>query len=163
MDVSRRLRLASTARHAVYGSVIVLAVVIALDDTSVRPGEAIASVVGAAIATVLAEVYADYLSGMIEAGRAPTGHEVREALRNAAAGLLAAILPVVFFILAGFGVMELSTAFNFAVWTGVAVVGFYAYFANRVGGMSFTRSIVTGFLFTILGTALVLLKALVTH
>jgi hypothetical protein len=163
MDVTRRLRLAATARHAVYGSVIVLAVVIALDDTSVRPGEAIASVVGAALATVLAEVYADYLAGMIEAGRAPTRPELREAFRNATAGLLAAILPVVFFILAAFGVMETTTAFNFAVWTGVGVVGLYAFFANRVGGMSVTRSLVAGFGFTVLGTLLVLLKALVTH
>ena len=163
MEVKSRPRLAATARHAVYGSVIVLAVMIALDDTSVRPGEAAASVIGAALATVLAELYADYLAGMIEAGRAPHGAELRESFRNAAVGLCAAILPVIFFILAGLGVMDTSTAFDAAVWTGVGVVGFYAFVANRLGGMAIPRSLFAGFAFTVLGTVLVLLKALVHH
>ncbi len=163
MEVESRPRLAATARHAVYGSVIVLAVMIALDDTSVGAGEAMASVIGAALATVLAELYADYLAGMIEAGRAPKGAELRESFRNAAVGLFAAILPVIFFILAAFDVMDISTAFDAAVWTGVGVVGFYAFVANRLGGMGIPRSLLAGFGFTVLGTLLVLLKALVSH
>ena len=77
--------------------------------------------------------------------------------------MLAAILPVIFFILAGLGVMEITTAFDAAVWTGVGVVGFYAFVANRLGGKGIPRSLLAGFAFTVLGTLLVLLKALVHH
>ena len=158
-----RQRLAERARHAVYGSVIVLAVMIALDDTAIDAHEAIASVLGAAIATVLAELYADYLGATIREGRRPTPAERNDALRNALAGLLAAVLPVVFFILAAAGAMELPDAFDAAIWTGVGVVGFYAFAANRVGGMGRWQSLAAGAAFTLLGALLVLIKALVSH
>ncbi len=163
MQAQDRQRLAERARHAVYGSVIVLAVIVALDGTAARTREVIASVVAAAIATVLAEVYADYLAGTISDGRHPTRRENVEALRNAWAGLLAAILPVVFFLLAGLGLMELDTAFRAAIWTGVAVVGFYAFLANRVSGLSVVRSVTAGSAFTALGALLVLVKSLASY
>lgn len=156
-----RLRIAERSRHAIYGSVIVLAVIIALDETAIKPREAIASVLGAAIATVLAEIYADYLAGTIRAGRAPTKKERNLAFTDAAAGTVAAILPIAFFVLAALGVMEMPAAFDAAVWTGVAVVGFYAFAANRLGGMGITRSVLAGIAFAALGAILVLIKAAV--
>jgi hypothetical protein len=159
-SVDRR-RLAERARHAVYGSVIVLAVIIALDETSIDPGEAIASVIGAAFATLLAELYADYLGETIREGRNPTPEERTQTIKNASAGMLAAVLPVVFFILAALDVMKLDTAFEAAVWTGVGVVGFYAFVANRVAGFSVGRSLLAGAGFAVLGGILVLVKAAV--
>lgn len=117
----------------------------------------------AAIATVLAEMYANYLAGTIRDGRHPTRRENAEALRNASAGLLAAMLPVTFFVLAGSGLMSLDTAFRAAIWTGVGVVGFYAFVANRVSGLSVVRSVAAGGAFTLLGGLLVLVKSLASH
>jgi hypothetical protein len=156
-----RARLAERARHAVYGSVIVLAVIIALDETSIAAREAIASVVGAAVATLLAEVYADYLGATIRAGRSPTRDERNRALSDASAGMVAAILPVIFFVLAALDVMSMDSAFEGAVWTGVGVVGFYAFVANRVAGFSISRSLIAGVGFAVLGGILVLVKAAV--
>jgi hypothetical protein len=154
-----RRRFAERARHAVYGSVIVLAVIIALDETSIEPREAIASVVGAAIATLLAEVYADYLGATIRAGRSPTSEERKRALSDASAGMFAAALPVIFFVLSALGVMDMKSAFDAAVWTGVGVVGFYAFVANRVAGFSVAHSLIAGAGFAVLGGILVLVKA----
>lgn len=142
---------------------IVLAVMIALEDTGIGADEAIASIVGAAVATVLAELYADYLAATIREGRRPTPEERANAVRNALAGLVAAVLPVVFFVLAEAGALELDTAFDAAIWTGVGVVGAYAFVANRVGGMSIWWSLAAGGAFTVLGTVLVVIKALVSH
>ncbi len=158
-----RERLAARARHAVYGSVIVLAVVIALDGTDVHPRTVVESVLAAAIATVLAEVYADHLAGMIREARVPTAVERVETARNAAAGLFAAVLPVLFFVLAWIGIIGLDAAFTAAIWTGVGVVGFYAFLANRISGSTMGRSVAAGVGFTILGAFLVLLKALAAH
>ena len=153
-------RLAGRARHAVYGSVIVLAVIVALDDTGVETREVIGSIVGAAFATVLAEVYADYLQRTIHDARHPTAAERAMALRDAAWGFFAAILPVVFFILAAAGAISQDAAFTGAVWTGIGVVGFYAFLANRVAGLSLLSSVLAGVGFAILGGILVALKAL---
>ena len=154
---------AERARHAVYGSVIVLAVIVALDGTDVRSREVLASVLGAAIATVLAELYADYLAATIRAGRRPSAAERGERFKNAAFGLLAAVLPAVLFVLAMAGAMPLDSAFTAATWTGVGVLGFYAFGANRISGEGVWPSVVVGAAFTALGAMLVLLKALVAH
>ncbi len=163
MRSENRERLAERARHAVYGSVIVLAIIVALDGTAVSPREVIASVIAAAIATVIAEIYADYLSGTIGAGRYPTARENLEQLRNAWAGLVAALLPAVFFLLAGFGWIELEAAFNAAIWTGIAVVGVYAFMANRIAGFSIYRSLAIGVAFAALGGLIVLVKLAFSH
>jgi hypothetical protein len=158
-----RERLAERARHAVYGSVIVLAVIVALDGTGVRAREVLASVLGAAIATVLAELYADHLAATIRRARQPSTSERVERVRDAGYGLLAAVLPGTFFLLAALDVLELSNAFTAAIWTGVGVVGFYAFVANRIAGSGIVRSLAVGVAFAALGTVLVLIKALASH
>jgi hypothetical protein len=71
-----------------------------------------------------------------------------------------AILPALFFTLAAFDVITLDTAFEIAEWTGVAVLGSYALFANLRAGLSVRSSIMVGLGFTALGAALVALKVL---
>jgi hypothetical protein len=147
------------AAHAIYGSIIVLAVLVAEEDTSIGASEVIASVVGVAVVTALAELYADYIGGTIRAGRHPTGSERGLALRNIAAGFLTAVVPVVYFVLAEMGAMRLEAAFDAAIWTGVGVLGVYAVVANRLAGYSLGRSLLAGAGFTVLGASLVALKA----
>jgi hypothetical protein len=147
------------AAHAIYGSIVVLAVIVAEQDTSIDAGEAIASVIGVAVVTALAEIYADYIGGTIRAGRHPTARERGIAFRNVAVGFLTAIIPVVYFVLAALDVMRLDTAFDAAVWTGVGVLGAYALVANFLAGFSVGRSLLVGLGFTALGAALVVLKA----
>jgi hypothetical protein len=148
------------AAHAIYGSIVVLAVIVAEQDTSIEAGEVIASVIGVAFVTAFAELYADYIGGTIRAARHPTGAERDIAFRNVAIGFLTAIVPVVYFILAAAGAMRLEVAFDAAVWTGVAVLGGYAVVANRLAGFSWQRSLLIGLGFTGLGAGLVLLKVL---
>lgn len=131
---------------------------VAEQDTSIEAGEVIASVVGVAVVTALAELYADYIGGTIRASRHPTATERGIAFKNVAVGFLTAIVPVVYFVLAAFDVMKLDTAFDAAIWTGVGVLGLYAFVANRLAGMSMARSVLIGVGFTSLGAALVALK-----
>jgi hypothetical protein len=136
----------------------VLAVIAAERDTDIKSGEVIASVIGVAVVTALAELYADYVGGTIRAGRHPSPAERSGALKNVAVGFLTAIVPVVYFVLAAAGAMNLDVAFDAAVWTGVGVLGAYAVAANRVAGFSWTRSLLVGLAFTALGATLVALK-----
>ena len=134
--------------------------IVAEDNTKVGADEVIASVIGVAAVTALAELYADYVGGTIRAARYPTAAERGIAFRNVAIGFLTAILPVVYFVLAAAGAMRLSVAFDAAVWTGVGVLGGYAVVANLLAGFSIARSLVVGLAFTALGAALVALKVL---
>jgi hypothetical protein len=146
------------AEHAIYGTIIVLALIVAEDEASVTIGVAIATVLGAALATALAELYSDYIGAVIRDRRHRTGEEWADAARNVAAGFLMASLPVSFFVLAAVDVIEPSTAFDAAEWTGVAVLGAYAVIANRVAGLPLGRSLLVGVGFTAMGAALVMLK-----
>jgi hypothetical protein len=146
------------AAHAIYGSIIVLAVIIAENDTAVSAGEAIGSVIGAASVTALAQLYADYIGATIRSHRHPTEPEQRATIGNVLAGFATAVLPVGFLILAAVGAMDLDVAFDCAVWTGVAVLGAFALVANRLAGFSIGRSVLVGTGFTLLGAFLVLLK-----
>jgi hypothetical protein len=148
------------AAHAIYGSIVVLAVIVAEQDTSIDAGEVIASVLGVAVVTALAELYADYIGGTIRASRHPTATERDIAFKNVAVGFLTAIIPVVYFVLAALDVMSLDTAFDAAIWTGVGVLGAYALIANFLAGFTLARSLLIGAGFTALGAALVLLKVI---
>jgi hypothetical protein len=136
----------------------VLAVILAEEDTDIGAAEAIASVIGAAVVTALAELYADYIGGTIRARRHPTAVERDLAIKNVAIGFLTAIVPVIFFVLAALDVMRLDAAFDAAVWTGVGVLGAYAVAANLIAGFSVRRSVIIGLGFTALGATLVVLK-----
>ncbi len=152
---------AARAAHASYGSIIVLAVLVAESDTAIDAAEAIASVIGAATVTAMAEFYAGYIGGTIRSHRHPSAAERSVELRNVAFGFLLAVAPVLFLILAAFDVLSLSSAFDAAIWTGVAVLGAQAFVANRIAGFTMIGSVAAGIGFTLLGSALVLLKVVV--
>lgn len=147
------------AAHAIYGSIIVLAVIVAEEGTGISAAAAIASVVAAALVTALAEIYANYIGATIRARRHPSAAERHVVERNVLIGFATAILPVSFFILAEAGVIALDTAFDIAIWSGVGILGAHAAVANRLAGFSIPRSLLLGAAFTLLGAALVGLKA----
>ena len=147
------------AAHAIYGLIIVLAVLVVEADTAIDAREAIGTVIGAAVITALAELYADYVGATIRARRHMSKPERGFESRNIAAGFLTALLPVGYLVLAELGAMDLQTAFDAAIWTGVALLGAYGVVANRLAGFSIGRSLLVGLGFTLLGASLILLKA----
>ncbi len=147
------------AAHAIYGLIVVLAVMIVEADTTITTRQAIGTIIGAATITALAELYADYIGATIRARRHLTKSERDVEFRNIAIGFMTALLPVGFFVLAALDVIELQTAFDAAIWTGVGLLGSYAVVANRLAGFSIRRSLLIGLAFTLLGASLVILKA----
>ncbi|MDW5594653.1 hypothetical protein VSS74_09920 [Conexibacter stalactiti] len=164
--VWRWLRHHVTEGHAgtvVYGSIVVLALVLVLDHEHASPATAIISIVGAAFVVAVAEAYAEFLQEMIELHRPLTGRDRREILAGIAVHGVAALAPIVFFVLAALDWMELETAYTTAKWFGVAILGLYAFGAYRAAGVSVGRSLVAGAVLTTIGVLLVLLKSLVGH
>ena len=155
--VSKEVR-GRRAEHAIYGSIIVLAVLVAEDTATVSMRVAIATVVGAALVTSLAHVYADYIGELIRAGRHRSRDEWKADLQNAAFGFAVAVLPAAVLFLSKLDAISLDAAFDIAEWLGVAVLGAYSFGANLLAGIPAWRSLLIGLGFTLLGAGLVALK-----
>lgn len=151
------------AGNVVYGSIVVLALVLVLDHQHASAQTAIVSIVGAAFVVAVAEAYAEALQEMIETRRALSGRERADIIGGIAVHGLAALAPIVFFVFADLGWMELETAYTVAKWVGVSVLGLYAFGAYRAAGLTVRRSLVAGAFLTTVGLLLVALKALVGH
>ncbi|MBB4664811.1 hypothetical protein [Conexibacter arvalis] len=155
--------IAGHAGNVVYGSIVVLALVLVLDHERASAGTAIVSIVGAVFVVAVAEAYAEFLQEMIQLHRPLRGRDRREILAGIAVHGLAALAPIVFFVLAALDWMELETAFTAAKWFGVGVLGLYAFAAYRSAGVGVGRSLVAGVALTCVGLLLVALKSLVGH
>ncbi len=158
-----RIRHAARATHAVYGSIIVLAIVTGLDEASANARECLLAVVGVAIAVVLSEIYADVIGATIRHHRHPTREEWKEIAGNVCFGFGAALLPAIFFVLAEVGVLSIAHALSVAEWSGVAVIWLYVFAAARATDMSLARCLVWSLALTGCGVGIVELHAAAGH
>src|SRR5215831_6729141 len=132
---------AARAEHAVYGTLIVLAVVTGLDDVSASAREAFFGVLGAAIAVALSEMYADMIGTTIRERRTPNRAEYQEFAVDVAFGFGAALVPAIFFLFAWVGVMNLGRAFTVAEWSGIGILFVYVLAAARAAQLKLTHSV----------------------
>ncbi len=151
------------AGNVVYGSIVVFALVLVLSHEHASAGTAIVSIVGAVFVVAVAEAYAEVLQEMIQLHRPLRAKERREIVAGIAVHGVAALAPIVFFVLAALDWMELDTAYTVAKWFGVAVLGIYAFAAYRASGVGVGRSLIAGGALTLIGLLLVALKSIVGH
>ena len=145
------------ATHGIYAEIVLLAVILALqgkhDDSDIM-----STVVGALIALILAELYADYVGTMIGTGHRPLWAEFRSQAFSTLGSLIAVAPPLALLLLGVAGVIGLDTGFTAAKTAGVAVIGGYAFVANRRAGLTASRSFFGALFLLALATALVMLK-----
>jgi hypothetical protein len=158
----RNERIAQRAARAVYGAIVALAVILVLEEANAEADEVIAAVFGSVVAATLAEQYAEYIGLVIREGRHLTGAEIRRHAIDGAAGALASMVTLAPFLLVEVDVIELPTAYDFADWLGLGVIGGYSLLANREAGLSGTRSLVVTGIGLAIGASLIAIKA-ITH
>jgi hypothetical protein len=141
----------------VYGAIIGLALIVALEAHPPATGAVIATLLGTAVAVALAELYSDWL----DAKARRREHHGRTIVEHALAAALGISFPVVFFLLAAAGVMKQETAFDVAEWTGVGLIVFYGYCAGRLAGAGRVSALIQALGVGLIGVALIALKALV--
>jgi hypothetical protein len=145
----------------VYGSIIGLAFVVAIERHPPGPGVMAVWLVGTAVAVGAAEVFSEAVGVETSTRRPVTRGQLGHMVEHAAAVGFGVAFPASFFVLSALGVIDIETAFGLAKWTGLGLIGFYGYWAARFAGAATHRALIKGALVALVGAGLIALKALV--
>jgi hypothetical protein len=146
--------------RVIYGAIIGLALVVALEAHPPSSGVVAGTLLGTAVAVGLAELYSDVLGTEARTRRHVRGVELRGMASDVAAVAAGIAFPAVFFVLAAAGAIDEDTAFTIAKWSGVGLIGFYGFWAARLAGEGVSASILRALAAALIGAFLIALKAL---
>jgi hypothetical protein len=147
--------------RVVYGSIIGLALVVALQAHPPPPGAVIATLLGTAVAVGLAELYSELVGFETTRHRKADSKELRHLGIDVAAVGFGISFPAVFFLLAAFESVEEETAFTLAKWTGLGLIGVYGFAGARLSGAGLAVALLQAAAVALIGAALIALKAIV--
>jgi VIT1/CCC1 family predicted Fe2+/Mn2+ transporter len=147
--------------RVVYGAIIGLALIVALQKHPPAAGTMIASLMGTAVAVGLAELYAEAVGIETSERHRVRREQIGELLDDSFAVAFGIAFPVIFFLLAAAGTIEVDTAFTLAKWTGLGLIAFYGFVAARFAGAPVSRAVVQALAVGAIGAALIAFKALV--
>lgn len=147
--------------RVVYGAIIGLALIVALEKHPPAAGTMIASLLGTAVAVGLAELYAEIVGIETSERHRVRREQVGELLDDSLAVAFGVAFPAIFFLLSALGALKVDTAFDLAKWTGLGLIGFYGYVAARFAGNTGTRALIQGAGAAAIGAALIAFKAFV--
>jgi len=147
--------------RVVYGAIIGLALVVALEAHPPPSHAVIATLLGTTVAVALAEFYSEIIGFETTGRRTATGGEMRDLGADIAAVSFGVAFPAVFFLLAVAGVLSDDAAFTVAKWAGLGLIGLYGFAGARLSGHGLGRSVVHATGIALIGGALIGLKAVV--
>jgi len=147
--------------RVLYGSIIGLALIVALEAHPPSAGTVVAALLGTAVAVGLAELYSEIV-GTETRTRARLGRrQMFELLDEVVAVALGIAFPAAFFVLAALGVFDVDTAFDVAKWSGLALITTYGFAAARLTGATLLGALVRAGIAALIAAFLIVLKALV--
>lgn len=142
------------AARNLYGAIIVLAVLVTAEGHAAGP-LATAIVLAVTVAIVLGmDAYADVIALEITLRRSLTRAERVTRLRELLVVTFAAEAPLLFFVLAGVGLVSEEFAFTLAKGTTLALLFGYGYLARRLAGRSIGAAVRAGVVVAGVGLAL---------
>jgi VIT1/CCC1 family predicted Fe2+/Mn2+ transporter len=146
--------------RVIYGAIIGLALVVALQAHPPSSRAMVGSLAGTAIAVALAELYSNVLGAETQTRRRVGLREVASALDETLAVAFGVAFPALFFVLSALGAIEEHTAFTLAKWTGLGLIAFYGFCAGRLAGERLLPALAHGAVAGLVGAALIAVKAL---
>ncbi len=147
--------------RVVYGAIIGLAVIVALQGHPPSAAKMIWTLLGTALAVALAEIYSDVIGTETRMRQLVRRSDVGHILDDAAAVAFGVAFPAVFFLLDAVGAIAPGTAYTLAKWTGLGWIGFYGFCAARLAGATYRRSTVHALAVAAIGGIVIALKALI--
>ena len=146
--------------RVLYGATVGLALVIAFQDHPPTAAVATALIAATALAIGFAELYSEAVSAEASTRHPVRRPELRRMTRDAAAVVLGAGFPAVYFLLAALGAMTSHTAVLLSKWSGLALICGYGYFAARLAGFGTAGAALRAAMVSLIGVALIGIKAL---
>jgi hypothetical protein len=146
--------------RVVYGAIIGLALVAALEAHPPEPAAVAGLLLSTAFAVALAELYSELLGAQVRLRRVEPEHRVR-IVSDVLAVAGGAAFPAVFFLLAAAGAVELETAFAIAKWSGLGLIAFYGFWAGRLSGGGVRSSLLHALAVGAIGAIIIALKAII--
>ena len=147
--------------RVIYGSIIGLALIVVFEDHPPKPGVAIASLLGTAVAVGLAELYSELVGAELRNRERITREGLVKELDNVFAVAFGVAFPAIFFFLAAIGVLKVDTAIEISKWTGLGLIVFYGFVGARVTGLTGHRALLEGLAVGAVAAILIALKAIV--
>jgi len=123
-------RIDDAAFGVVYGSITVMALLMAMRPPVEDPGRQALILFGSVFAVAVAKAYAEICERMLASGKAATWTDVREVWQHSQTVLLAANGPTIAFVLAAFGLIGSDAALGFAQALAIFLLG---WFGGRIG------------------------------
>jgi VIT1/CCC1 family predicted Fe2+/Mn2+ transporter len=121
----------------------------------------VASLLATAVAVGLAELYSEIVGTETRTHHRINRGEFAEMWDDAVAVGFGIAFPAVFFVLAALDVLKLDTAFTISRWSGIGLIGFYAFVAGRLAGETWMRALLQALAVAAVGGVLVAVKALI--
>ena len=120
--------------RVLYGSIIGLALVVALEAHPPRAGVIAVTLVSSAIAVALAELYSEIVGTEARIHARVGRQQIIDMFDEIGAVAIGIAFPCVFFLLAAVGAIDLDAAFATAKWSGLGLIATYGFAAARRGG-----------------------------
>jgi hypothetical protein len=146
--------------RVLYGSIIGLALVLALQHHGSPDGEVVGALVGTAIAVGLAELYSEVIGTATRTHRRVGRDQIGEISSEVAATAAGVAFPSVYFVAAALGAMETETAFTVAKWSGLGLITAYGFAAARLTGSPLGESLLRAAGAAVIAGFLIVVKAL---
>jgi hypothetical protein len=146
--------------RVLYGSIIGLALVLALQAHPPAAGTVAASLLATAVAVGLAELYSEYVGTETRTRTRVDRAQFGEIWDEVVAVVLGIAFPAVFFLLAAIGLIERDAAFTIAKWSGLGLITAYGYAAARLTGAGVARSIFRASIAGLIAAFLIVIKSL---
>ena len=147
--------------RVVYGSIIGLALIVAVENHPPGPGVMVAWLIGTGIAVGLAEIYSEVVGIETSTRQRVNRQQFRHMYDDALAVAFGVAFPGVFFLLAALHAFSADVAFTLAKWSGLALIGFYGFWAARFAGNPPHHALLKAALVALVGAGLIALKAFV--
>ena len=145
--------------RVVYGSIIGVALIVALQSHPPSAAVMIGWLLGTGVAVGLAELYSEIVGEETSTRRRVTRHRLRFFAEDALVVTFGIAFPVVFFVFPLAGIGSVEGAFTIAKWTGLGLVGFYGFWAARLAGAPWHRAVLYAALVALVDFVLIELTA----
>lgn len=145
--------------RVVYGSIIGVALIVALQSHPPSAAVMIGWLLGTGVAVGLAELYSEVVGEETRTRQRVTRHRLRFFAEDALVVAFGIAFPVVFFLFPLVGIGSVAAAFSIAKWTGLGLVAFYGFWAARFAGAPWHRAALYAAGVALVDFALIELKA----